>query len=388
MKNQYVFIGSSSENIPVAQAIHNNLNGEKIKDDVIIETQIWSQSVFGIGDTTLETLREEIGKSDFAILVFGNDSTVIEREKYFQAARDNVVFELGLFIGVMGHKRCFIVKEKQVKIPSDLTGITYGTFTNPQSANLSSALSTATSNILKKIKEIYDKEPKSEHKQTLTDKYSSWWDKNNTGRNQKGSIHTLEGFELKVSPSTFSPDIRLTYSPVIVYKNLPPDLSGKKILDLGTGCGILAITAALRGAKDVLAIDIDRSALNDAKENVKLLEKQGVIPENIIEVRESDLFSNVKGKYDYILANLPISEDAESWKGLGDSVPAIIGNCVKGLNKHLKRNGHAIFAWASFGPRSMIPEMLEEEGFSCKRYFEDTFGATWYAYIAKKIKKR
>lgn len=50
---------------------------------------------------------------------------------------------------------------------------------------------------------------------------------------------------------------------------LETDLSGKKVLDMGCGTGVLAILAALRGSKDVLAIDIDEWAYNNTIENTE-----------------------------------------------------------------------------------------------------------------------
>lgn len=45
------------------------------------------------------------------------------------------------------------------------------------------------------------------------------------------------------------------------------DLKGKKVIDMGTGTGILSILAKKLGAKDVTGIDIDEFALENAKEN-------------------------------------------------------------------------------------------------------------------------
>ena len=53
---------------------------------------------------------------------------MIESRKKKQAApRDNVIFELGLFMGALGRERTFIVKPRHVdiKIPSDLLGVTF-----------------------------------------------------------------------------------------------------------------------------------------------------------------------------------------------------------------------------------------------------------------------
>ena len=46
------------------------------------------------------------------------------RDEIFDTARDNVMFEYGLFLGRVGNQRAFVIKDKQVKIPSDMLGIT------------------------------------------------------------------------------------------------------------------------------------------------------------------------------------------------------------------------------------------------------------------------
>ena len=52
------------------------------------------------------------------------------------------------------------------------------------------------------------------------------------------------------------------------------DISGKVIADLGTGTGILGLSAILMGAKKVFFVDIDEKSLEIAKENLSFLEKE------------------------------------------------------------------------------------------------------------------
>ena len=76
------------------------------------------------------------------------------------------------------------------------------------------------------------------------------------------------------------------------------DLTGKTVLDIGSGSGILSILASKLGAKKVDACDIDPIAIESAKENIKINKTDNV------SVFYSDLLSEVDGKYDMIFANI------------------------------------------------------------------------------------
>ena len=77
---------------------------------------------------------------------------------------------------------------------------------------------------------------------------------------------------------------------------LPADAT---VYDVGTGSGILAIAAALLGAKEVVAVDIDPNAVKVAKENIA---ENGL--QNVVDVREGDLLAGTTGKADLIVANI------------------------------------------------------------------------------------
>jgi ribosomal protein L11 methyltransferase len=77
------------------------------------------------------------------------------------------------------------------------------------------------------------------------------------------------------------------------------DLSGRTVIDVGTGSGVLAIAAAKLGASSVVAIDEDPEALRNARENVTRNDA-----ENVIDVREADLGSFESDPVDVVVANL------------------------------------------------------------------------------------
>jgi hypothetical protein len=145
----FVFIGSSTEGINAAKGIQANL-------EFSCECQIWSQGLFGLSGGTLGTLVKALDKFDFAILVLTEDDITISRQVGKNSPRDNVIFELGLFIGGLGLDRTFIVvdREAELKLPSDLGGITPATFVHPIKGTIQSALGTACLEIEQKISNV------------------------------------------------------------------------------------------------------------------------------------------------------------------------------------------------------------------------------------------
>ena len=75
------------------------------------------------------------------------------------------------------------------------------------------------------------------------------------------------------------------------------DVRGKRVIDAGTGSGVLAIAAAKLGARDVVAIDNDPDALRNARDNVQ---RNGVE----IQVLEADLSAPRVAPANVVLANL------------------------------------------------------------------------------------
>jgi hypothetical protein len=148
-KRPYVFIGSSSEGLSVAQAIQVNL-------DHSCECQIWSQGVFGLSEGPMESLIKSLDRFDFAILVLTPDDVVFRRGESKPTPRDNVVFELGLFIGGLGRERTFMVCERgtDLKLPSDLTGIEPAMYQQPASGTLQSALGAACTRIEEAVRNL------------------------------------------------------------------------------------------------------------------------------------------------------------------------------------------------------------------------------------------
>lgn len=145
-RKPFIFIGSSSEGKKFAEALQVNLN-----DDC--ESQIWHQGLFGLSDGTLETLIKSLDQFDFGIFMITGDDLVESRGTESKAPRDNVIFELGLFLGNLSRERVFIVVDESAKpkLPSDLAGISVATFIPPVRGNLFTSLGPASTVIKTEI---------------------------------------------------------------------------------------------------------------------------------------------------------------------------------------------------------------------------------------------
>ena len=150
-----VFVGSSSEGIRLAQAVQVLL-------DPVGEVQLWTQGVFGLMQGTLDSLVVALSHFDFAVLVLTTDDLAVSRGSERPVARDNVLFELGLFVGGLGRDRTFMIYDRTgpPSLPTDLAGITAATFEPHSSGNLDAALGAPCTKIQRAIEKLGIRENK------------------------------------------------------------------------------------------------------------------------------------------------------------------------------------------------------------------------------------
>jgi len=128
-------------------------------------------------------------------------------------------------------------------------------------------------------------------------------------------------------------------------------VEGERILDMGTGCGILAVLAAEKASK-VIAVDINPHAVACAWKNVEL---NHVVEK--IEIRQGDLFNAVQAdeKFDLILFNapyLPVEPDEgkswieKAWAG-GKTGRMVIDRFITKASRHLMENGRILLVQSS-----------------------------------------
>jgi release factor glutamine methyltransferase len=158
-----------------------------------------------------------------------------------------------------------------------------------------------------------------------------------------------------------------------------------RVLDIGTGSGIQALTAAkVKQVREVVAVDINEFALEKLKNNefVKLNKK--------IKVKKSDLFSNIQNLFDLIIFNPPyLPQD----KGIED--PALYGG-KKGwelserffdnVSNYLSTNGKILFLFSSLTNKEKIDEIISEKMLISKKLAEEKMPMfeTLYVYLIEK----
>jgi hypothetical protein len=132
MDKPRIFIGSSGKQAKLLQALTRGLQD-------VAHVEPWTTSLTP-GTSTLERLVELAHKVDFAAFVFARDdwttvgAAATPSDGGQESPRDNVVFEAGLFGGVLGMRRTFILHARGSKLPTDLLGlicIRYGDAATP-----------------------------------------------------------------------------------------------------------------------------------------------------------------------------------------------------------------------------------------------------------------
>ena len=139
--------------------------------------------------------------------------------------------------------------------------------------------------------------------------------------------------------------------------------SGDRVLDMGTGSGVNAILAATKGAQ-VLAVDINPFALDAARANA---DRNGVADR--VEVRRSDVFSDVDGPFDLIVFDPPFRwfrprDLLES--AMADEDYRAMTIFFRQARSHLTPDGRMLIFFGTSGDLGYLKGLIIEEGFSAQ----------------------
>ena len=167
--------------------------------------------------------------------------------------------------------------------------------------------------------------------------------------------YSIAGVELTVLPKVYPGGIDSE-----IISEAIGNVSGKTVLDLCTGTGIVAVKAAQRDAQRVLAVDLNPEAVKNAKLNAK---KFGL---NQLEVREGSLFEPVGDeKFDIIAVNPPYTGKKPANKTeicFWDEDNQTTRQFFAEYKKYLKPDGQAYLAWADFSSVELIEELAKTNG--------------------------
>jgi ribosomal protein L11 methyltransferase len=137
---------------------------------------------------------------------------------------------------------------------------------------------------------------------------------------------------------------------------------GDRIIDVGTGSGVLSIAAALLGAEQISALDLDEVAVTTARENVELNRVQ-----HVVEVSKNNLLEGIDVTVDGIVANI---------------LAEVIVRFTDDAAKIVKKDGYFIASGIIQQKKQEVKDSLIKAGFEIT---ETLLMEDWVALIAKKI---
>lgn len=189
------------------------------------------------------------------------------------------------------------------------------------------------------------------------------------------------GKKFIVFPNVFSP--KYFKDTELFARNLPIK-KGEEVLEIGSGTGIVSIFAALKGAKKVLATDINPKAVINTKENIKLHNLK-----NKIEVRRGSLYKPMKKreKFDVIFWNTPFgfiqkNKISNLEKSVYDPKYKSTQKFMKQTHRYLKKDGKLFIGFSStLGRLDLLKKFTQEAGFTLKLIFKSKSSEVYPVYF-------
>jgi len=158
------------------------------------------------------------------------------------------------------------------------------------------------------------------------------------------------------------------------------DVDGLRVLDLGTGSGILAILASKLGARSVVATDVSERAIRIARRNAEINHVE-------IDFRAGDLFEPVEDElFDLIISNPPMTPSPTqlprfTWGGVDGRL--VLDRVIDGAPNHLRRGGRLLIPVVSLVGIGRAYQALLERGLTPRilDYQVHPFGKTLHRLL-------
>lgn len=116
-----LFIGSSGNGLTIAHAAADRIH-ERCGE--WIQCEVWDRGdALKLNQSFLDSLTRAAQRFHYGVFIATADDATLKKDNVVMGARDNVIFEMGLFLGGLGPSRAFLIVEKDVDLPTDFDGI-------------------------------------------------------------------------------------------------------------------------------------------------------------------------------------------------------------------------------------------------------------------------
>jgi len=181
-------------------------------------------------------------------------------------------------------------------------------------------------------------------------------------RSRDGTPIKALGAPILVLPQVYVPFDQTTLN--LLDEHLKVE-AGDDVLDVGTGTGVLALVAARKGARKVVATDILDKAVENARLNVRRLDLS-----EVVEVRDAgNLFEPAPEQFDVIIFNPPwiVGEPRTTYdRAIYDPGGSVLSGFMSEVTNHLREGGRIYIIHSEIshspGDRSLLQRLVEEKG--------------------------
>lgn len=153
---------------------------------------------------------------------------------------------------------------------------------------------------------------------------------------------------------------------------------GDKALDLCTGTGVIALQMARLGASRVVGVDLNPRAVENAKENKKIMGVERV------EFRLGNMFEGITETFDVITINPPYTDRVATNDVdicFYDEGHKFLKSFFAGLRDRLNPEGVAYIAWSNISSMDILPALADEHNFELTEVSRDIGGRGYTFYV-------
>jgi methylase of polypeptide subunit release factors len=178
----------------------------------------------------------------------------------------------------------------------------------------------------------------------------------------------LKGKIVNVPAGVFHPhEGEWTFGPLI--KNNADLFKGKRVMEIGTGSGIISLIAAEHGAAKIVATDINPKAIESVTANAEALGFGDIIEARLVTPDDMSAYAVIEDgeQFDLIISNPPFALDLDAPGNDAVTDTGELGfSIVNGLEDHLAENGTVILLYDSLFYHSVMVKYANYKGYDVR----------------------